>query len=52
MRYLIFVITFSLIGALIVAFHEKEQGRSFWKTFLLSFLGFASIMTMISKFLA
>lgn len=49
MGYLIFVIVFSFAGALVVALHEREQGRSFWKTFILSFLGFASILTMINK---
>jgi hypothetical protein len=51
MGYIIFIVVFSLVGALVVSLHEKAQGRSFWKTFFLSFLGFAAIVTMFAKFL-
>ena len=43
------VIGVSLLFSGIIAYREKENGRNFWKTWFLSFIGTLAIILFIRK---
>lgn len=45
------LIILAFVGGLIIGIQEKEEGRSFWKSFILSFLAFFTLFLMFGKYL-
>jgi len=48
---LMVLIILAFVGGLMVGIQEKAEGRNFWKSFILSFLAFLSLLLMFGKYL-